>query len=61
MPLGAIIAAKAGFEVQELVQIKPTREDEAHVEAFEMWVAVRRPGSLSPASSKSATSLGLEQ
>ncbi|CAI6339517.1 unnamed protein product [Periconia digitata] len=63
-PMGAIIAAKAGFERQELVRIDPGStnestpcEEDAPVDGCVLWVAVRRPRSLSPSSNESATSL----
>ncbi|KAF1963006.1 hypothetical protein CC80DRAFT_487429 [Byssothecium circinans] len=47
VPTGAIIAAKAGFEEQELVQVKQARTGEASNREYgpkvELWVAIRTP------------------
>jgi len=71
--MGAILAARAGFEERELVQVKRCRmrgeSDEPNVGdvTVDLWVAIRQPSdslaekatsSGSPALAERATSLG---
>jgi hypothetical protein len=65
VPMGAILAARAGFETRELVRVNRRRRmhdesDEPNAEdSFELCVAIRQPSS-SAASDESATSLDSE-
>ncbi|KAF2689293.1 hypothetical protein K458DRAFT_413590 [Lentithecium fluviatile CBS 122367] len=62
VPMGATLAARAGFEERELVRVKRLcmhnetgRKDEPNVGDVELWIAIRQPSSC-PVSDESATS-----
>jgi hypothetical protein len=65
VPMGAILAVRAGFEKRESVRVNRRHRmhdesDEPNAEdSFELCVAIRRPSSSSP-SDESATSLDSE-